>query len=91
MSGGRAFDAVRPYTTKEELALRKKNARANTTQLFARLEVLAPIVDENKGLPGYRSKELRGRAKDELLKDVIHAVRLSQGIRSEDLILPESE
>jgi len=90
-SGGTAPDAVRPLTTKEELALRKKNERANTTNLLARLQLLAPIVDENKGQPGHRSKALRGRSKDELLKDVIHAVRLAQGLRSDDLVLDESE
>ena len=80
-----AFDAVRPYATKsrqrgahEELALRKKNERANTTALLATLELLAPRVEENKGQPGYRSKALRGRAKEELLKDVLHAVRLAR-------------
>jgi hypothetical protein len=91
MSGGKVSNASRPYTTKEELAQRKKNERANTTKLFARLEVLAPTVDDNKGHPGHRSKELRGREKAELLKDVIHAVRLAQGQRSDDLVLPESE
>jgi hypothetical protein len=90
MSGGKASNA-RPYTTKEGLAQRKKNERANTTKLFARLEVLAPIVDDNKGHPGHRSKELRGREKVELLKDVMHAVRLVKGLRSEDLIVHESE
>ena len=91
MSAGKASDAVRLYQTKEELALRKKNERAITTKLFARLEVMAPIVDDNKGHPGHRSKALRGRAKEELLKDVIHAVRLAQGLRSHDLVLDESE
>ena len=47
-------------------------------------------MDENKGQPGHRSKALRGRAKEELLKDVVHAVRLAQG-RSDDLVLEESE
>ena len=42
------LDAVRPYTTKE-LALRKKNQRAHTTNLLVRLELLAPSVGENKG------------------------------------------
>ena len=87
--GGRI--APRPVITKEELALRKKDERATTTALWATLELLAPIVDENKAQPGYRSKALRGRAKEELLKDVIHAVRLAQGQRSDDLVLPESE
>ena len=89
--GGTASDALRPYPTKEELALRKKNERAHTTKLLARLEVLAPSVDENKGQRGNRSKALRGRAKEELLKDVMHAVRLAQGLRSDDLVLDESE
>jgi hypothetical protein len=61
------------------LALRKKNERANTIALWATLELLAPNVDQNKAPPGYRSKALRGRAKEELLKDAIHAVRLAQG------------
>jgi len=75
--GGRsASHAVRPLTTKEELALRKKNERANTTALWATLELLAPNVDANKRQPGHRSKALRGRAKEELLNDVVHAVRL---------------
>ena len=39
------LDVVRPYTTKE-LALRKKNQRAHTTNL---LVMLAPDVGENKG------------------------------------------
>ena len=76
---------------KEALALRKKNERANTTALWATLELLAPNVDENKGQPGHRSKALRGRSKDGLLKDVMHAVRLAQGLRSDDLVLDEGE
>jgi len=77
-----ASHAVRPGTrmqnpTKVELALRKKNERANTTALLATLELLVPNVDENKRQPGNRCKALRGRAKDELLKDVMHAVRLA--------------
>ena len=80
----------------EELALRKKNERkknerARTTALWSRLEALAPKVDENKTQPGFRSKALRGRSKKELLKDVIHAVRLAQGLRSVDLVIQESE
>jgi len=94
-SGRTASDAVRPcsYTTKEELALRKKNERAHTTKLMATLEFLAPIVDENKGQPGHRSKALRGRTRGELLKDVMHAVRhaVAQGLRSEAPVLAESE
>jgi len=69
-----ASHAVR---SKQELALRKKNERANTTALWSRLELLAPNVDENRSQPGYRSKALRGRAQEELLKDV-HAVRLAR-------------
>ena len=84
-------DAVRLHQTKEDLALRKKNERANITKLFARLEVLAPIVDENKVHPGHRSKALHGRAKEELLKDVIHAVRLAHGLRIDDLVVAKSE
>jgi hypothetical protein len=67
---------VRP--TKEELALRKKNERANTTALWATLELLAPNMDENKVQKGHRCKALRGRAKEELLNDVVHAVRLER-------------
>ena len=59
-------------------ALRKKNERANTTALWATLELLAPSVDANKEQPGHRSKALRGRVKEELLKDVVHAVRLAR-------------
>ena len=79
--------------TVSDLALRKKNERAHTTQLWKRLEVLAPKIDENhlQGKPGYRSKALRGRARGELLKDVMHAVRLAQGLRNDDLVLQESE
>jgi hypothetical protein len=90
---GAASDAVRPITTKKELALRKKNERAHTTKLLARLEFLAPSLDESKGQPvGMRSKALRGRAKEELLKDVIDLVRLkAPGLRSEDIVLEESE
>ena len=90
--GGRiASNAGRFVTTKQELALRKKDLRANTTALLATLELLAPNVDENKEQPGHRSKALRGRVKGELLKDVIHAVRLAQGLPSHDLVLDESE
>ena len=92
MVGGRfAPHAGRPVATKEELALRKKDQRANTTALWATLELLAPNADENKAQPGYRSKALRGRAKEEILNDVIHAVRLAQGQRSHDLARDESE
>ena len=73
----------------EGLALRKKNERAHTTALLAALEILAPKVDANMGQPGYRSKALRGRAKEELLKDVMHAVRLAQGLRLDDFVLGE--
>jgi hypothetical protein len=90
-SAGTASVVGRSYPTKEELALRKKNERACTAKLLARLELLAPSMDENKTQPGHRSKALRGREKGELLKDVIHAVRLAQGPRSDDLVLPESE
>ena len=61
-----------------ELAQRKKNERANTTALLATLELLAPNLAENKQQPGNRSKALRGRAKDQLLQDVIHAVKLAR-------------
>jgi len=91
LAAGTAFDAVRHGTTKEELALRKKNERANTTRLLARLELLAPPVKENRSQPGHRSKALRGREKVELLQDIIHAVRLAQGQRSDYLVLSESE
>jgi len=90
-SGRTASDTVRPYTTKEELALRKRSERANTTKLMARLELLAPKVVENTQPGGLRSKALRGRAREELLKDVMHAVRLAQVLRSDDLLLDESE
>ena len=91
VGGHTAFDAMRPLTTKEQLALRKKGERAHTTALWSTLELLAPIVDENRALPGYRSKALRGRAKEELLKDVVHAVRLAQGLRGNDSVLQEGE
>ena len=91
VGGHTASHAGRPVTIMQELALRKKNERANTTALWATLELLAPNVDENKAQPGRRSKALRGRAKEELLKDVIHAVRLAQGLRSHDLVHDESE
>ncbi|KAJ1464053.1 hypothetical protein T484DRAFT_1923105, partial [Baffinella frigidus] len=68
-SPARAAVVARPRKSKGELALRKKKERANTTALLARLEFLAPNVDEHKMQPGHRSKALRGRAKDELLKD----------------------
>ena len=91
MGRRKASDAAHPHTTKEKLALRKKNERAHTTNLLARLQLLAPSVDENKTQPGHRSKALRGRAKEGLLKDVMHAVCLAQGLRSDDLVLAESE
>ena len=75
-SGRTASDVVRPAPTKN--SLRKKNERENTTALLATLELLAPNVDANKGQPGHRSKALRGRAKEELLKDVVQAVRLAR-------------
>ena len=90
-SGRTASDAVRPYMTKDELALRKKGERANTAKLMARLELLAPKVGENTQPGGRRSKALRGRTKEELLNDVMHAVRLAQVLRSDDLLLDESE
>ena len=92
-SGRTASDAVRLHrdTTKEGLALRKKNERADTTKLLTRLELLAPNVGENMGQPGHRSKALRGRERAELLKDVIHAVRLAQGPRRDDLVVAKSE
>ena len=80
-----------PNASKQELALEKKNERAHTTAMWARLALLAPDVDANKGLPGYRSKAFGGRSKEELLKDVVEAVRLAQGLRSDDLLLQESE
>jgi hypothetical protein len=67
---------VRSTTSKEGLALRKKKERANTTSLLATLELLAPNIGENKRQPGCRCKALRGRAKEELLKDVMYAVRV---------------
>jgi hypothetical protein len=59
------------------LATRKRAERAETTALWARMELLAPKLDENKGVPGgQRSKLLRtGRSKEELLKDVLVVVR----------------
>ena len=91
-SGRTASDAVRPYTTEEKLALQKRKERAPTANQMARLELLAPKVDENKGQPGgHRSKALRGRAKEKRLKDGMHAVRLAQVLRSDDLLLDESE
>jgi len=48
-------------------------------------------VDENKGQPGHRSKALRGRTKEELLADVMHAVRLAQRVRSDNLVLDPGE
>ena len=78
-------------TTASDLALRKKNERVQTTKLWKRLEELAPEIDDNKGKPGYRSKVLRGRTREELLKDVMHAVRLAQGLRIDDLVLRESK
>ena len=89
--GGRAASHAVYPTRKEYLALRKKKERVLNTALWARLELLAPAVDANKGLPGCRSKALRGRTKEEILKDVIHAVQLAQGLRSDDLVLQESE
>jgi hypothetical protein len=41
--------------SKGELARRKKNERARTTAIWARLEMLAPNVDQNQGQPGFRS------------------------------------
>ena len=66
-------------TTKGKLALRKKEERAHTTALWARLELLAPNVDEDKTQPRYRSKAVAGRTKDQLLKDVMHAVQQAHG------------
>jgi hypothetical protein len=80
-----------PSGSKQELALQKKKERAHTTAMWARLAVLAPSVDENKGQPGYRSQALGGRSKEELLRDVVQAVQLAQGLRSDDLVLQESE
>ena len=78
VSGGTASDEVPPYTTKEELALRKRNERTHTTNLWATLALLAPSVDENKGQTGRRVKVLQGRTKEQILKDVKHAVWLAQ-------------
>eukprot|EP00290_Baffinella_frigidus_P051308 CAMPEP_0180405534 /NCGR_PEP_ID=MMETSP0989-20121125/40661_1 /TAXON_ID=697907 /ORGANISM="non described non described, Strain CCMP2293" /LENGTH=122 /DNA_ID=CAMNT_0022409145 /DNA_START=276 /DNA_END=642 /DNA_ORIENTATION=- len=75
MQGGSTFYALPPIKSRQEVALNKKKERAHNTTLWARLELLAPQVDENKGKPGYRSKALRGRSKEELLKDVVSAVR----------------
>ena len=66
-------------STKEKLAQRKKEERAHTTALWARLELLAPNVDEDTTQPRYRSKAVAGRTKDELLKDVMHAVQQAHG------------
>jgi hypothetical protein len=66
-------------TAKVKLALRKKEERAHTSALWARLELLVPNVDENRAQPWYRSQALRGRTKDELLTDVTHAMRLAHG------------
>ena len=87
VGGHTASDALRH----EDLALRKKNERAHTINLLATLELQAPVVDENKGQPGHRSKALRGRTREELLKDVIHAVRLAQGLHSDAPVLDEGE
>ena len=67
-------------TAKAKLALRKKEERGHTSALWARLELLVPNVDENRAQPGYRSQALKGRTKDELLKDVMHALRLGRGL-----------
>jgi len=64
---------------KKKLALGKMKERARTTALWARLDFLAPDVDENRTRPGYRSKALGRRTKDELLKDVMHAVQQVHG------------
>ena len=40
--------------SKGELARRKKNERARTTAIWAKLEMLAPNVDQNQGQPGFR-------------------------------------
>jgi hypothetical protein len=48
-------------TTKEELALRKKNERARTTALMAKLELLTPNVEENKRQPGQVQGVARAR------------------------------
>ncbi|KAJ1476674.1 hypothetical protein T484DRAFT_1824169 [Baffinella frigidus] len=63
--------------SKVELARRKKKEREHTTALWARLELLAPKREENRGQPGFRSKCLKtGRSKEVLLKDVVGAVRM---------------
>ena len=93
-SHGWAAESVRTASHEvhqEELALRKRIERANTTALWAKLALLAPNMEENKGLGGRRTKALRGRTKEELLKDVMHAVRLAQVVRSENLVLKQSE
>ena len=66
-------------TAKEKLALRTKAECAHTTSLLARLELLVPNVDENKGSPGYRSKACAVKAKEGLLSNGVHAVRLAHG------------
>ena len=58
-------------TTREKLAQRKKEERAHTSALWARLELLAP---------NFHLKALGGRTRDELLKDVMHALRLERGL-----------
>ena len=71
-----------------DLAAQKKKERAHSTALWERLELLAPSVDDNKGKPGYRSKTLGGRSREELLKDVVHVVRKltsSSGARTQQL------
>ena len=66
-SGRTASNAVCPYAIQEELAPQKRKESAHTTNLIARLELLAPKVDENQEQPGgHRSKTLRGRAKEDL-------------------------
>ena len=77
-SHARASDAVRPCTTKEDLALRKRNERTHTANLWATLALLAPSVDEDKGKTGRRTRVLQGRTKEQLLKDVVHAVWRAQ-------------
>jgi len=49
LAAGTAFDAVRHGTTKEELALRKKNEPANTTRLLVKGPT-APPWDPSQGL-----------------------------------------
>jgi len=74
-----------------DLAAQKKRERAHSTALWARLEVLAPSLDASKGKPGYRSKALGGRSKEELLKDVVHVVRkLTSSTRRQLLDAAES-